>query len=334
MYISLKAQERNLGRLVLFIIKMSAASGIAWELAKLAGSKHPFLAPLSVILCVQTTVMTSAKYALHRLIGTVIGVTATVWVADALSLNGWTLAFLLMLVSGFSLLFGRKEIVIHEVALSVLLVFSLQKESGHYGLDRIRDTVIGIAVALAVHMIVTPPNLMKPAQRTVLDLMGLLADRFMMTADWIRSGCPEEQKSALHAAEQAFQQMLFKAEKRLETAAESLKLNIFARSSRSMLQDNKRRMSLVKHGAAYLENTTNMFTDWHSSGTLSGDERNRWAEQLRLIGAYWRDPRHTSSGQPIPDPSSMKVMPIDQPHYSDAMHTATAAFVNHLQTTP
>jgi uncharacterized membrane protein YgaE (UPF0421/DUF939 family) len=125
------------GRLILFILKMSAASGMAWELAKLAGSKHPYLAPLSVILCVQTTILQSVQYSLHRLLGTVIGVLLTIWAVDVLSLNGWTLAMLIALVSAAALLLRRNESNIHEVALSVLLVFSMQKHSNHYGFDRI-----------------------------------------------------------------------------------------------------------------------------------------------------------------------------------------------------
>lgn len=117
-----KEKVRNIGKLIVFIVKISAASGIAWELAKLAGSKHPYLAPLSVILCVQTTVFQSIRYSFHRLLGTVLGVTLTLWAAGSMVLNGWTLALLLALVCGFGLLIDRTESVMHEVALSVLLV--------------------------------------------------------------------------------------------------------------------------------------------------------------------------------------------------------------------
>jgi hypothetical protein len=92
MYQSIKGQERSVGRLLLFILKMSAASGIAWELAKLAGSKHPYLAPLSVILCVQTTILQSVQYSVHRLLGTIVGVLLTAWVVDVLFFKAGRLA--------------------------------------------------------------------------------------------------------------------------------------------------------------------------------------------------------------------------------------------------
>ncbi|GJM67863.1 hypothetical protein HMSSN036_00790 [Paenibacillus macerans] len=124
---------RNIGKLIVFIAKISAASGVAWELAKLAGSKHPYLAPLSVILCVQTTILQSVRFSLHRLLGTVIGVALTLWAADHMVLNGWTLALLIALVCGFALLIDRKESVLHQVALSVLLVLRCKNNPAFTG---------------------------------------------------------------------------------------------------------------------------------------------------------------------------------------------------------
>lgn len=44
------------------IWKMAIASAISWEIAKLAGSHHPYLAPISVILCLQTTINRSIQF--------------------------------------------------------------------------------------------------------------------------------------------------------------------------------------------------------------------------------------------------------------------------------
>lgn len=41
---------------VMLITKIALASGLSWELAKMLGSKHPYLAPLTVILSIQETV--------------------------------------------------------------------------------------------------------------------------------------------------------------------------------------------------------------------------------------------------------------------------------------
>lgn len=325
----IKVKRRKIGNLSLLILKISAASGIAWELAKLAGSKHPFLAPLSVILCVQTTIMQSIRYSFHRLLGTVVGVVLTIWAADYVPLNGWTLALLLVLVSGVALLIERKEGIVHEVALSVLLVFALQKQSGHYGIDRIRDTFIGVAVGLAIHMIVFPPNLMKQAESKVFSLMNRLQAWFIEAAAWIQNGFYEDQSKIFHSAAQTFHKELLQVEKQLEKAAESIKFNMTAKSGGSLLQDNQYRVSLMKYGAAYLERTTNFLSEWYSTGTLSDDERNKWAAMLNSFGANWKDLSNKTAGLSVPvlESASMQIELDEHLRYSAAIYTETSTFL-------
>ncbi|MEK5164553.1 FUSC family protein [Paenibacillus sp. FSL R5-0527] len=323
---------RNIGKLIVFIAKISAASGVAWELAKLAGSKHPYLAPLSVILCVQTTILQSVRFSLHRLLGTVIGVALTLWAADHMVLNGWTLALLIALVCGFALLIDRKESVLHQVALSVLLVFALQKQSGLYGLDRIRDTFIGIAVGLAVHMLIYPPNFVKPAERKALALMKSLSERFSEAADWIQSGCSDEQKKAVQSALRTFGENLFQLEKQMEQAAESIQFNVTAPASQALVRQNQNRIAMMKQGTAYLENTLNVVSEWNSTGTLGEPERKQWAGLLRTIGLYWINPSPKSADLSVSSLELRRIdaMPDEPLRYSSAIFTDTSALLKQL----
>lgn len=328
-----KEKVRNIGKLIVFIAKISVASGVAWELAKLAGSKHPYLAPLSVVLCVQTTILQSIRFSFHRILGTVIGVALTLWAAGHMGLNGWTLALLIALVCGFALLIDRKESVLHQVALSVLLVFDLQKQSDLYGLDRIRDTLIGIAVGLAVHMLVYPPNFVKPAERKAYALMKSLSKRYTEAAVWIQNGCSEEQKKAVQSALQQFRQRLFQVEKQMEQAAESIRFNVTAPASRPKIQQNQNRIALMKQGAAYLDNTVNVVSEWNSTGTLAESARTQWANLLRSMGVYWSNPSPKSADLSV---SSLELRQIgttpDEPlRYSSAIYTDTSALLKLLQ---
>src|SRR3954447_15545406 len=70
--IKLKIKQKQMENESILIWKMAVASAISWEIAKLAGSNHPYLAPLSVILCLQTTVNRSIQFSYHRMVGTVI----------------------------------------------------------------------------------------------------------------------------------------------------------------------------------------------------------------------------------------------------------------------
>ncbi|WP_052487254.1 FUSC family protein [Gordoniibacillus kamchatkensis] len=322
--------------LIAMILKMSAASGIAWELAKLCGSKHPYLAPLSVILCLQTTVLQSVLYSFHRLFGTVVGVVLTVWAADYVPLNGWTLALLLVLVSGAALLLQRKESVVHEAALSVLLVLALQKQSpGHYGFDRIRDTIIGLAVGLAVHMLVYPPNLTKQAERAGLALAQRMAERFAQAAAWVQDGCRADRATILHAESQALHKELFQAHKQLEQAAKSLKLNWFAESSRSLLQASKRRAALLERGVLYLQRTVRIMAEWSSAGTLPPAEQERWASRLRSIGVCWSDLSRSKGIPFVSDPDLIALRdgadePSPDARYTAMLHAGTSELLQEL----
>lgn len=135
-------------------LTMGIASAAAWQVAKLMGSKHPFLAPVSVILCMQPTLAKSLQYSYYRILGTVLGVGVTVLAARWLPHQAWTIGLVIVIAGLISLIFGRKEVLIRETALSVALVLDLQKKSGIYPFDRVRDTFIGVVVALIVQFIV------------------------------------------------------------------------------------------------------------------------------------------------------------------------------------
>ncbi|CAM3722059.1 hypothetical protein MEZE111188_05005 [Mesobacillus zeae] len=46
---------KKLENKTVLIWKMAIVSAISWKVAKLVGSEHPYLAPLSVFLCLQST---------------------------------------------------------------------------------------------------------------------------------------------------------------------------------------------------------------------------------------------------------------------------------------
>ncbi|MDR7237659.1 uncharacterized membrane protein YgaE (UPF0421/DUF939 family) [Neobacillus drentensis] len=59
-------KKKNFESKTALVWKMAIASAISWELAKLIGSDHPYLAPISVVLCLQTTIDQSIRYSFHH----------------------------------------------------------------------------------------------------------------------------------------------------------------------------------------------------------------------------------------------------------------------------
>ena len=143
---SLKHKFSN-GNLSILAWKLSIGSTISWELAKLLGSDHPYLAPLSVILTIQSTMDKTVSLSIKRMIGTIIGILVTVLIARHLSINGWSLGILILLGCYISIWLKLDKKVLHQVSLTILFVFFFEHQTKHYAIDRLRDTLIGVLIA-------------------------------------------------------------------------------------------------------------------------------------------------------------------------------------------
>ncbi len=137
----------------IYLCKLAAGSSFAWKTAEFFGSIHPYLAPLSVILCVQPSLEKSVRFSIQRIIGTIIGVMFTVLFFSHVSPGYLTLALSIFLGMLTALCLGMDVKVMEQTALSVLLVIGLEHESKHYPADRIRDTLIGILVAVFLQLL-------------------------------------------------------------------------------------------------------------------------------------------------------------------------------------
>ena len=127
--------------------KLAIGSTLSWEISKLLGSEHPYLAPLSVILTIQSTMDKTVSLSIKRMIGTIIGILITVLVAGHLPVNGWSLGILILIGCYFSIFLKLDKKVLHQVSLSILFVFVFEHQTKHYAIDRLRDTLVGVLVA-------------------------------------------------------------------------------------------------------------------------------------------------------------------------------------------
>ena len=135
------------------IWKIAIGTAISWELAKLFGSEHPYLAPISVILCQQTTNSETVKISIQRVMGTIIGIFITVLIASHIAVNGGTLGLLVLLGCFITKWLKLDKVVIHQVALTILFVFALEHKEKHYAMDRMIDTLIGVVVIAIIQVI-------------------------------------------------------------------------------------------------------------------------------------------------------------------------------------
>lgn len=135
------------------IWKIAIGSALSWEISQLLGSKHPYLAPLSVILCIQATTDKTLSIAVQRIIGTIIGIPIVVVIAKHLSITGWNLGILILLGGYISKWLKLDQHILHQIAITILFVFVFEKQTKHYAIDRLNDTLVGVLVAVLLQYI-------------------------------------------------------------------------------------------------------------------------------------------------------------------------------------
>ncbi|MCM3587848.1 aromatic acid exporter family protein [Mesobacillus maritimus] len=133
--------------------KLSIGSALSWEVAKLLGSDHPYLAPLSVILTIQSTIDKTVSLSIKRFIGTVIGILVTVMLARHLTVSGWGLGILILLGCYISIFLKLDKKILHQVSLTILFVYVFEHQSKQYATDRLRDTLIGILISGIIQLL-------------------------------------------------------------------------------------------------------------------------------------------------------------------------------------
>ena len=136
----------------------SLGCALAWAIARWAGSNHPYLAPLTVVLCLQATPDRSVQSSWQRMVGTVIGVAIATVIVNWVGVSAWTVGMIVFL----SILIGKQlrldDTIIHQVGVSAILVLVFENHSVSYAFDRIVDTAIGIIVAIVLDLFIFPPR--------------------------------------------------------------------------------------------------------------------------------------------------------------------------------
>jgi len=137
------------------IVRMALGSALAWWAGRLLGASRPAFAVLAVIVSLQGNPFGSLRLAGQRLVGVLAGVAIGV---AALRVPGPSppvvgLLVLASLAAGSRLRFGPE--LNTQVAISALLLLAVG-HSWRYGLERLWETAMGGAVAVAVSAVLWP----------------------------------------------------------------------------------------------------------------------------------------------------------------------------------
>jgi len=155
------------------LVKTGLAAVLAWVLAtEVFSLSQSFLAPWAALLVVHATVYRTFSRGLRQVAAAVAGVVLAWGVGNALGLDTFSVAVVLMLglVVGALPWFGEEAITVAATAMVVLTTgFS---DDDTMLLDRLGDTAIGIVVGLLVNAAVWPPL----RRRTAITAMNHIDD--------------------------------------------------------------------------------------------------------------------------------------------------------------
>lgn len=269
------------------IWKMAIASTLSWEIAKFFGSDHPYLAPATVIVCMQTTINRSLRYSYHRVTGLVIGIIVADVVLPYLKVTFWSLGLTILAACFITKWLKMDESTIHQAALAVVLIFVIGHNSGDYPLDRFRNTIIGALTACVIHMLFFPPNFIRQAVKSVQQVTEKMTDEMERISRWVQGGLDKNESRNLQLEMEEVLIELHHANNTVQDTLDSLKFNIFAKKSKTKMEKMKNHIEYLSEGYSYLDNLIGIFQNWSSKGTITPSQRKAWAQQITDLIPYF-----------------------------------------------
>lgn len=137
-------------------VKLTLSAVLAYAAALAAtGDRAPVLAALTALLVGQATVHTAVTSAGRRIASVVAGVIVASFLSTAVGLTWWTLGATVLAALLLGSLLRLRESLL-EVPISAMLVLAVEG-SRPFAVDRVYETLVGAAVAVAVNVVLPPP---------------------------------------------------------------------------------------------------------------------------------------------------------------------------------
>ena len=163
------------------MIQTALAAGLAYFLAKLLlGHPQPFFAAVAAVVTLGAAVGWAVNRAVQVILGVVLGlVIADLLVLFVIGTGPLQLAVVLALAMGAVVFFGGGPLLLTQVAISSIIVVTVEASQKGFSLDRVFDSLIGIGTALVVGVLfpVDPEKrIIKTARPVLSDLATILED--------------------------------------------------------------------------------------------------------------------------------------------------------------
>ena len=184
---------------VLLAFKAALAVGIAWVVAPYmpgVADEYPYYAPLGALLSMHSTLAGSAKYGLQILGGLAVGIALAAGVLLVGDPNLWTIS----LVVALGVLLGKNRWLgapgqeyLPIAALFVLIVGGPDADA--YSIGYLVQMTVGVAVGLAVNLLIMPPLSFNAAVLQLSHFRDTLAEHLDDVGGVLRENWPPEREN-------------------------------------------------------------------------------------------------------------------------------------------
>jgi hypothetical protein len=185
------ARRRLRGRM--WPILQTAASAVAaWYLAlALLGSEQPLFAPVAAVIALGATVGQRGQRAFELVGGVILGIRVADLIVAAIGTGPWQAGVMIVLAMGSAVALGGRELLVAEAAVSAILIATLPGAGTGFPPDRFVEALIGGGTALAVSVLLFPPDPALLVGRALNRLFADLGRALGDVADALEHGDPE-----------------------------------------------------------------------------------------------------------------------------------------------
>jgi uncharacterized membrane protein YccC len=221
--------------------------------------------------------------ALERSIGVIVGVVIAVLLSLLLGAQSWVVLLAIVVAMLVTWAFRASPGTGNQVAISAMLVLALGSSNPEYAIDRILETLIGVAFALIVNALIVPPVLTAPARRD-LGLLGTeIAASLDRLAESLLSIRTPAQLQGLMVEARLLRPMQAAAEASISAGEESLTLNP-RRAARGEIADMRALLDTLSPVVTQVIGMTRAFFDHYDDTIADEPTVHAIAEQLRRAG--------------------------------------------------
>ncbi|MES2865613.1 MULTISPECIES: FUSC family protein [Actinomycetes] len=269
---------------LLQVVKSAVATIGAWLIAGwLVPGPLPVFAAIAALLVVLPSVNQSFAKAIERSLGVIVGVVIATGLSLLLGPQSWVVLLAIVVAMLVAWVFRATPGMGNQVAISAMLVLALGSSSPQYALDRIIETLIGVAIGIIVNALIVPPVLTAPARRD----LGLLGAEIAASLDRLASALPTAQTPAqlqgLMVEARLLRPMRDAAEASITAGEESLTLNP-RRAQRGDLAEMRALLDRLSPIVTQVIGMTRAYFDHYDDALAEEPTVHAIAEQLRRAG--------------------------------------------------